>query len=172
MCGLDYRTERKWGEKSDAGTFSNVISGIAQVRMPDSFPVKRPVTILSWGKPVLNDYPQMEEGSHMNKTSAVDPDKWMPIADELGIRADAPRLASCREATRRAKPRGGITVPPLQKLLLGPHAPLPKLRTCESMRDPTKTEQHERGIVPYGSKHHKRNHCVFTGAGGFVKYAG
>merc|ERR1712151_810782 len=78
-----------------------------------------------------------EEGNEM-EPQIVDPNKWMPISDELQQRADHPRFARCREATRRAKSRKEIQVDPLQKLLLGPHASLPRLaklqedRKCDS----------------------------------------
>jgi len=179
MCGLDYDTERQSNMKSDAGTFSNVVSGIAVVRMPNVYPVKRPLQILSWGTPVKGGSPEPLDGFAAMKEDFVNPDVWMPIADELGLRPNEPRLAECREATRRAVKRGGVQVPPLQQLLLGPHSSLPKLARCESMRlgrhqtvDPSGIHNLERGITPHGSKLPTRNHRISTSSVGFLKYSG
>ena len=36
-CGIDFRHERMWNEKSDAGTFNNKIHSTAKVRIPDGY---------------------------------------------------------------------------------------------------------------------------------------
>lgn len=169
LCGIDYVAERMWGLKQDGGTFDNKITGIAKIRIPDNYPKRRPIHIVSWGHPSLNrrEIPD-EDGAikHM-----IDPNIWMPIADELGIRADAPRLAACREASRRAVPRKGVEVPPMQKLLLGTHPSLPKLAGVEKNRDHNAHPDVERGCS-FGAKPKKRQHRIFTSAGGFVRYSG
>merc|ERR1712176_1431225 len=45
QCGIDYCAERLWNLNSDAGTFNNKVHGSAQVRTPNGFPKKRPISI-------------------------------------------------------------------------------------------------------------------------------
>jgi len=169
LCGIDYGAERMWGEKQDGGTFDNKIQGIAQVRIPNAYPKKRPISIVSWGRPSLNSNHEDPDDKEVRKM--VDPSRWMPISDELGQRADAPKLAACREASKRAVARKGSEVPAMQKLLLGPHASLPELAKIERNRDPKMSPDEERGCH-FGGKPKKRQHRVFTSAGGFVTYHG
>lgn len=169
-CGIDYGSERLWGGKSDAGTFNNTVHGEAKVRIPDGFPQKRPITIVSWGEPSLNWVAKEEKDEDGNAVplAVIDPCKWMPISDELKQRADHPRFAACREATRNAKSKRGIEVTPLTKLLLGPHASLPRMARMqeERMEPEEKSGQHAKKVV------RRRAHCIFTSAAGFVRYHG
>jgi len=164
LCGLDYVSERSLGESSEAGTFDNKIHGEAQARIPDNFPKTRPVRIVSWGQPVLNFQPEEEERG----PSVVPPEKWNPLADFLGKRPDSPKLAGVRDACKRVPRRRGVQVPPLQKLLLGPHASLPRLEKVEKGRDPAVDEDQERS----GGRVGKRQHRIYTAAAGFISYNG
>lgn len=164
-CGLDYRSERMWGEQSEGGTFNNRIHGVAQMRIPDAYPKVRPLTILSWGRPMLNWTP---DDDNVADKPIVAPEKWSPIADQLGIRADAPRFAKVREATRKAKSRREVEVPELERLLLGPHASLPRLASVEAQR----TAQDFATKSSPTPKKKMREHRIFTSAGGFIRYNG
>lgn len=175
-CGLDYVSERKMGTFSTGGTFDNKIHGVAQIRIPDKYPVQRPMHIISWGRPMLN--PSGDELA-AGPDAQVAPEKWMPIAEELGIRADNPRFAKVREASRKAVSKREVEVPELQKLLLGPHASLPRLAQVEAMRAHADAGG-ERGSIsahtspspgPVAGKK-KRKHRIWTQAAGFVEYHG
>lgn len=173
-CGIDYVSERLWNAGSDGGTFDNKIHGVAKVRIPDGYPVcGKPMTILSWGNPSLVFSPPEEKEEGL--PSIVDPNKWMPIADELGQRADSTRFAACREATRKAVTRRSVEVPALQKLLLGPHSSLARAFEKD---DPSISRSPSRGPQPNGtegaspSPKKKRQHRIFTAAAGFVRYVG
>lgn len=172
QCGIDYVSERLWGQKSDAGTFSNKAVTSTRVRIPNGYPCQRPITIVSWGKPTLNWNPHHEKDDDGNllKPIVVDPNKWMPISDELKQRADHPRFAGCREAIKRAKSHRPIEVEPLQKLLLGPHCTLTKTAKLSKLHD----KANSTGMLDAtpGKKVKKRAHCIFTSAAGFVRYAG
>jgi len=181
-CGIDYTCERLWNTKSVSGTFDNRVHSTAQVRIPDCFPKERPISILSWGEPKLNWSPADDSDNDGNllRPLTIDPSKWMPIADELQQRADLPRFAGCRAATKRADSRRGIQVKPLQKLLLGPHTSLAKLAACDqtltnaspaAMEAAAMKHLEETGTFP-PKKIRPRQHCIFTAAAGFVKYAG
>lgn len=164
-CAIDYRSERLWGGKSDGGTFNNRIHGVAKIRIPDNYPTQRPLVILNWGKPTLNYEPPDEPDGEKRPIS---PSTWMPIADELQMRANHPRLAECREATRRCKTRKEVHMPPMQRMLLGPHPLLPHLERVEHNR--AKAEHSKDGV---GSKPiKKRTHRVCTSAAGFVTFHG
>lgn len=181
-CGIDYVGERLWGLKADGGTFNNRIHSSARVRIPDGFPRKRPIVIVSWGSPQLNWQPGDETDDDGNPLRPVhiDPAKWMPISDELKQRADRPRFARCREATKRADSRRGIEVAPMQKLLLGPHASLQKMAACDpdlanmssAAREAAVARLVEEGFPVPPKKVKPRQHRIFTAAGGFVRYAG
>lgn len=166
-CGIDYASERMSGDVGRS-TFDEKIFGMAQVRIPDDFPRKRPLTIVTWGKPSLKEMPTEDSET----PEFVPPEQWMPIASELGLRAQDPRFAKCREAAKRAslKANKGVEVPPLQRLLLGPHASLPRLAQCDTSPGLGDT------IGTMGSdempKRKKRQHRVWTSAAGFVKYEG
>lgn len=171
QCGIDYNSERLWGQKSDAGSFDNKATTSARVRIPNGFPKQRPITIKSWGSPSLNwvQHREKDEDGNLLKPVIVDPSKWMPISDELGQRADHPRFAMCREATKRAISNRPIQVEPLQKLLLGPHSSLQKTAKLTKMNDKAKST----GELDYTpSRNKKRSHRIFTAAAGFVRYAG
>jgi len=183
-CGIDYYGERLWNTKSDAGTFDNRIHSTAVVRIPDNFPAKRPLTLLSWGTPALNWSPadDRDDDGNPSKPVMIDPSRWMPISDELKQRADLPRFAACRQATKRADSKKGTEVKPIQKLLLGPHASLAKLAKCAEMgldSDLTPRAKEakalrlleEKGEFP-PKKVKMRQNCIFTSAAGFVRYAG
>lgn len=180
-CGIEYCAERMWNEKTVNGTFDNKIHGTATVRLPDGFPKRRHMVILSWGKPKLNwspadDLPEGERNKRKDRhkegeDTIIDPDTWMPIADELKLRPDHPRLARAREVTRRTKTQTGIEVAPTQKVLIGRH---PSLRTCVKHiggHEASKQTASDgsKAMVP---KKAPRQFCIYTAAAGFVKYAG
>jgi len=162
-CGIDYGSERMWGGTN--ATFDNKVIGIARVRVPEGFPSARPLQIESWGKPVLN-FKNLDEvqgaDSPAKKGGAIDPNSWMPIADELKLRADDPRLAACRDSTRRMKTNTTSDVPAMQRLLLGTHATLHDLANVEMKNGQAKGTLVKR----------KREHRIFTSAAGFVRYSG
>jgi len=186
QCGIDYCSERAYGETS---TFDNVCHGVATMRIPDDYPRRRPV-FLSWGRPSLG---MPEERKQTNaKASAVSPAHWMPIAQELNLPANHPRLGKCREASRRAtEKKRGLEVSPLQKMLLGPHMSLPKLVEHEeaatrlglrSSAGGGGLEESPGGFggglseggspsPPRGATR-KREHRIYTAAAGFVRYSG
>jgi len=178
QCGIDYVGERLWNEKSDGGTFDNLIYGRATIRVADSYPQGKGLTVVSWGRPSLfwNRIEEFDENG-VPIQDFVDPDKWMPISDELKLRADMPRFAACREATRKANSRRPIEMAPMQSLLLGPHASLPRIAATtdkvafNKAASPMKTDGGVEGATPSPIKK-KRQHRIFTAAGGFVRYAG
>jgi hypothetical protein len=182
QCAIDHQHERLWNTKSDNGTFDNRVHSTAMVRIPDGFPRKRPINILSWGKPALNWSPAAEMDDDGNPLRPVfqDPSKWMPISEELRQRADLPRFAGCREAARRATSLRSHETKPLQKLLLGPHASLAKLAACDhnlvGMTPKSREAAALRLLEDQGSfppkKVKPRQHRIFTAAAGFVRYAG
>merc|ERR1719436_2143707 len=61
-CGIDYYSERCYGETSDGSTFDNVCHGVATLRIPDGFPKQR-LVFISWGRPALGDPPEIEKPS-------------------------------------------------------------------------------------------------------------
>lgn len=181
-CGIDYSGERLWNTKSVNGTFDNTIHTVAMVRIPDGYPRQRPLTILNWGKPHLNWSPtdDRDEDGNPLRPVLLDPSKWMPISDEIGQRADLPRFARCREATRRADSKHGLRTKPLQKLLLAPHPPS-LIKMANIGLDTTNMSTSERqaaaqrlteesGKTPKKVKIKERK--IFTACGGFVRYAG
>lgn len=137
-CPIEYFAERLMDTKSDNGTFANKVRGIAQVRIPNTFPQKRSLLIESWGSPTLN--PPDEGLKDPRKPKAVPPTQWNPIAHELGIPPASERMAKCinasKVATQRLEKRKKIVkVPELQRLLLGPHASLPRLAKIEAIEN-------------------------------------
>lgn len=180
QCGIDYVGERLWNQQTDASTFDNKIKGVASIRIPDGFPKQHAIKIVSWGRPSLNATEQLDPNGVPLEDGFIDPNKWMPISQELGQRADMPRFGACREATRQAhagaKARRAVEVAPLQKLLLGPHASLPRLAAMSSPTrssnpaSPTSPGIGVEGATPSPKK--KRQHRIFTAAAGFVRYAG
>jgi len=181
-CAIDYHGERLWNTKSDAGTFDNKVHSTAMVRIPDGYPRKRPITILTWGAPQLNWTPasEVDEDGNPLRPVKIDPSKWMPISEELQQRADLPRFATCRAATLKCDSRRGAETKPLQKLLLGPHASLAKLAAVDQSQigmSPKSREAaaarliEETGQFP-PKKVKPRQHRIFTAAAGFVRYAG
>lgn len=181
---IDYHGERLWGTKSDSGTFNNRVRSTAMLRIPQGFPQKRPLTIVSWGAPTMNWKPDQETDDDGNplKPVMIDPSKWMPISDLLQERADLPRFAKCRQATKLADSRKGQQTKPLQKLLLGPHASLSKLARTQDESDFAGMSPESRmaasfrltggsGTFP-AKKVKPRSHRIYTAAAGFVRYAG
>jgi len=162
-CGLEYVGERKWGDKSDSGTFNNKVHGVAQVRISNDFPDKRPLTLVSWGKPVLNFIPKPSE---VGEAKFIDPGLWNPLSDLLGVRADSPKMETVRrltrEANRKAALRASGQAAGVQKMLLGPHPSL------------TQMAKAERAMAAGGTSApaKMKQRTVFTAAGGFVKYVG
>jgi len=153
-CGIDYCSERCYGEGC---TFDNVCHGIAKLRIPDSYPKKRPV-IVSWGRPMLGPLLDVKDNEGSNETN-----------ESMGSTL-SPKAAGKRRATAK---RRSVAVTPLQKLLLGPHVSLPRLVQQEeraknapvsSPRAPSK----ERGESPV----RERQHRIFTASAGFVRYNG
>merc|ERR1712187_559954 len=133
QCGIEYAMERIANGGAN-GTFSNKVTGVAHIRIHDAFPRKRPMHIISWGQPQLNWDPGEDEED--GNAGGVDPAKWMPIGNAIGKRPDDPSMAACRTATQEltkklTKARRNVEVPEIQKLLLGPHASLPRLAQVE-----------------------------------------
>jgi len=155
-----------------------MIHGIAKVRIPDGYPQTKHLTIVSWGKPTFNHTEEggLDEDGVEVKSGFVDPNVWMPISEELQLRADHPRFAACREATRRANKQRAIEVNSEQAMLLGPHASLPKLAAKASMPGSKEfgspTSEGSPAKSPSSDKKKKRQHRIFTSAAGFVRYAG
>lgn len=174
QCGIDYCGERLWNLKSEAGTFDNLIQGVARIRIPDEFPKIRKFTIESWGQPSLNsthwEKPDEDEETVPGPTM-VDPNVWMPISQELDTSPGLPRFAGCREATRKAVSNRPVKMPPLQKLLLGPDKSVGKFAAASPPRvapDPADAG----GMTPSPQKKKHREHRIFTAAAGFVRYHG
>merc|ERR1719199_1429303 len=126
--------------------------------------------MISWGRPTLNwtQAEELDENGAPMPQDFIDPSKWMPISDELGLRADLPRFAACREATRKANVRRPIEMHPLQSLLLGPHATLPRLASTTGLDQspfkggsPGKGDGGVEGATP-SPKKKKRQHRIFT----------
>mmetsp|Transcript_5996 Transcript_5996/g.14289 ORF Transcript_5996/g.14289 Transcript_5996/m.14289 type:complete len:360 (+) Transcript_5996:161-1240(+) len=168
-CGLEYASEHMLGAKGEGGFSDHRIHSEALVRFSNSFPRRRPLHIVSWGEPVLNWSPT---GTEDENPVAVDPEIWMPIAEELGVRPDDPSLEACRALTREAtgrkaaRDRRGVEVPELERLLLGPHASLPRLAAA------TQNLLKDRDLCHGPPGPRKRAHTVYTPAAGFVRYAG
>jgi len=174
-CGIDFVSERLWGQKQVGGTFDNKIHGVAKVRIPDKYPKVRPIHILSWGRPVLNWKPEED----LERVAQVDPSHWSPIGDQLTVRANHPRLAQCRDAAHKAfkatltrsttLSQSQIDVPSPQRDLPSPHASLPRLA------DAARSAGEGRAAAGAGggeSKPKQRQHRIWTQAAGFVTYNG
>jgi len=181
-CSIDYQGERLWNTKSVNGTFDNKVHTVAMLRIPDRYPKQRPIAIVNWGNPHMNWSPtdDRDEDGNPLRPVLIDPSKWMPISDELQQRADLPRFARCREATRRADSKHGIQTKPLQRLLLGSHPhSLTKLAavgvdhrnlSASERRASAHRLMEETGELPKKVKVKERK--LFTACGGFVRYAG
>jgi len=171
-CAIEYFAERLMDTKSNNGTFNNKVRGVAQVRIPNGFPQKRPMHIVNWGRPTLNapDTDKMLEDPR--KPKSVDPGQWNPLAGELGVPATSDRLAKCRVlskevASRLEHRRKIVKVPELQKLLLGAHASLPRLAKMQAnLVSPDMSAENS----PQPPR--LRKHTIYTPATGFVSYAG
>lgn len=178
-CGIDYCNERLFRASQSKSTFDNTVHGVALARIPNGFPRKRPMHLLSWGKPVLYYVPDEENKVVSGKTGAAEVNayQWLPIASELGCRPDEPRLEKCRDAARRVVPRDGFEVKPLQRLLLGPHASLPRLARMDEVLANAKEQvvKTQNSVPPQEVPVHspkKRKHRIWTSAAGFISYAG
>mmetsp|Transcript_71495 Transcript_71495/g.205069 ORF Transcript_71495/g.205069 Transcript_71495/m.205069 type:complete len:566 (-) Transcript_71495:71-1768(-) len=183
VCGIDYCSERAYGETSENSTYDNLCYGVATMRIPDGYPRKR-LVFLGWGKPSLGSPPQKKE-------AAASPDSWMPIAGELSLPSGHPRLGKIREAAKKATSKQRpLEVSPLQKMLMGPHLSLPQLVESEAAHVKLIGGQPGSGSgaggagggLPTGSEAglgaslaaptRKRNHRIYTAAAGFVRYSG
>jgi len=169
-CGIEYSSEHTMEAKGEGGFYDNRIHSNALVRFSSHFPQRRPLRIISWGRPVLNWSPTADDAG--GPPQSVDPEIWMPIADELGVRPDAPQMMTCRALTREATGRKvardarGVEVAELERLLLGPHASLPRL--AAATHSVLTNDRRNPGMaLP-----RKRSHVVYTSAAGFVRYAG
>jgi hypothetical protein len=167
-CPVDYVTERKFNMDSAEGTFENTVRGFAEVRIPKDFPAKN-MRILSWGNPTLID--RSSKSTKLRKRHAanmiVSPKLWSPIAQELSIRADHPRLAHIRSAIERVK--GGahkedIGPDPVRKLLLGPSHDAPL-----HLHEKADAEAKEMKSKPRAKK---REFGIHTASAGFIRYSG
>lgn len=181
QCGIDYVGERLWNEKCLASTFDNMISGTASVRIPDGYPKQQGIKILNWGRPTLTPDEQKGQKGIATGDTFINPNTWMPISAELSQRSSEPRFAKCREATRQAhagiRARRPLEVDPVQKLLLGTHTTLPRLAAAHHAKEGTNVSSPSaaQGVSVEGatpSQKKKRQHCIFTAAAGFVRYAG
>lgn len=169
-CGVDYATERLGEDSSEGGTFDNKLCGVAEVRVLPNFPKERPITVVSWGAPSMFSGPEMCDSG-----KGVDPDIWNPLADLLGCRPDDPRLRSVNEAARRAaatRSKGSLSVPPMQKALLGPHPALPQLARCASEAGQPGSRGAAASGEAGGTVKKMRKHKIFTAACGFVEFHG
>jgi hypothetical protein len=182
QCGIEYSAERM-AHGGENGTFGNKITGVALIRLSNNFPRKRPLRIISWGQPQLKGDEPADDDEDDKKATGVDPSKFLPIGDELGKRPDDPSMAACRNVSREltmkmAKRRAQVEVPELQKLLLGPHASLPRLAQCErAARSQTSLAAEDRNplLSPQQSMAKpaaRRQHTIWTQAAGFIRYAG
>lgn len=171
-CAIDYSGERLWGLKSDATTFNNRIMGVAKIRIPSTFPEKH-MLMESWGRPTFNWIPGSDTDipDDSDKPIAVDPDLWMPIADELKVRPSVLQLAKCRALSRQASMRAhlskkrGPEIPEMQRLLIGPPPPLAKLAAAE--------QRLADGVIRgHSSQQKTRQRTVLTASSGFVTYVG
>jgi len=186
QCGLDYVSERLWNGNTEGGSFDNKIKGVASLRIPDGYPQQRGITIASWGSPSLNATEQVDPNGAPFGDGFIDPNKWMPISQELSQRPDLPRFGACREATRKAHAnikarRLPVKVAPLQKLLLGPHSSLPRLAATQGIDLSSGVASPPAGAYASSpgsgggstpSPKKKRQHRIFTAAAGFVRYEG
>jgi len=178
-CPIEYFAERLWGQKSDGGTFNNKIHGVAQVRIPLDFPEKSHLRVAGWGSPGFMVSPHEDaKVTGVEPPTAVDPLIWMPISEELSLRPDIHRFKACRSESRIASRRAdvqrkrGVQVPELQKLLLGPHASLPKLAAAEQKIITGSPDDGRKMIVKPPRTVPPRKHRIFTASSGFVSYAG
>lgn len=178
-CGIDYMSERQWGLKQNGSTFDNRVSGVAQVRIPDLFPGKKGLQVVSWGHPVLNI---KSGGASIKKSTSSQPlskksinaDHWMSLAAELGMRPDNPRFVAVRDAIRRADLKGNadgtVKVERLQKLLFGPHPSLPSLVKAETSLEGANSQGLDSTCSTKDPK--MRQFRVWTSCAGFVRYEG
>lgn len=165
-CPLDYVIERKWGTNRAEGTFDNTVRGYATVRIPKEFP-RKPLVVLSWGNPsLLFDY-RVSEKLHGTKAEAqtVSPKIWSPLAAELNLRPDMPRLAelrvTCERVDNKQKQKAGLKTRATQKTLYGP-TPSPSLPGF------AKADQSDSG----DKKKKMRQFGMHTACGGFVRFDG
>merc|ERR1712087_721909 len=106
----------------------------------------------------------------------------MPIAEELGKRSDGAGMAECRSLTKaatqlaKAKQKRGTEVPELDRMLLGPHASLPRLARMQRGNSQTATTDLGSSTATLKLAEPKkvktRKHKIFTSACGYVDYAG
>lgn len=176
-CPIEYSAERLMDVNSEAGTFNNKIHGVAQVRIPNNYPQRRPVYIVSWGQPTL-----IPPGPDQHQLSAPEVG-MLPLATELGVNPTSDRMTSCIKACRDVQhrmddKRKQVKVPELQRLLLGPHASLPRLAKMEETwaMEQSNTDN-GKGARPASTSLHGlatrvRSHRLFTPAVGFVSYNG
>jgi len=145
-CGIDYCSERLYG---DTSTFDNMIQGVAVLRIPDEFPTKRPVFV-SWGRPTLSS--DKNKDLAQKKAKAVDPEQFLPIANEVGLRPDHPRFKSVRDTVKKTAKE--MNSPPPKS------TSLPRL-----------VRQESQGLNSTQTKT-VRQHRMHTSACGFISYAG
>lgn len=209
-CGLDYNSERMWGMQQTAWTYDNKIHGVAEVRIPDNFPEKRPIKLISWGAPVLNWSPddrKPEDRAPPPQSMALTGDRaappmvrgrtvkdafplpvtrrativqapvHSPIAHELNIRPDHPRLAQVRETTRRcsiSKNRKSIIEVPENLRESFPGLSEGFLTDFSESFPGLSKEAHNLPLLDARASRKKslRKHIVFTSAGGFIDFDG
>jgi len=190
-CGIEYTHERLCNIQRDNSTFDAKIRGVAQVRLPNAYPEKGQLHILSWGQPSLNWLPEEDASDRPGEPGAfVNPKDWMPIAGELTLRADGDRMAACRMAVQRAAVRTQdrkrnakrmVDIGEIQGLTLGPHAALPRLAKMEKKKAEAQEElsastklsdTFRAQTAPAGAPRKQRTHRIWTQASGFVTYAG
>jgi len=175
QCPIDFKGERLWNTKSVNGTFDNLVHTVAMVRIPDGYPRQRPITIVNWGQPNLNWTPKddRDEDGNPLRPVTLDPSKWMPISQELQQRADMPRFARCRDATRRADSKHGLQTKPLQKLLLAPHSSsLIKMASIGPDKNLAAAQRLMDGGDAPPKKVRSKQRMLCTSCAGFVRYAG
>lgn len=188
-CGLDFETERSWGDKQDGGTFDNKVHGIVLVLLPDKWPIgDKQMEILEWGPPVINwTPPQGKEQKFVDIRPAWH--YWLPLARELNERPTATRFKSFRLSDTFAhdyvQPKP--TLDPVSQALLGRHdfqkiqkgtgkmeseSPKSPKKTPKKSFSPKKVGSPFAAELPSSKETPKRRHTIFTAAAGFVPYDG
>lgn len=169
-CAIEYFAERLLNDDSESGTFGNKVSGVAEVRIPNAWPRKRPIHILGWGNPTLNP-PDVEPGPKQKAAPSQD-------AKERSSSQPSQRQGLLKDPSRAQgrvrQKRKVVKVDDLQRLQLGAHASLPRMESSRNL-DEVKALDRKTGANDYpaaAAERRPRKHRVFTPACGFITYEG
>jgi len=170
-CGIDYVSERLWKNTS---TWDNCVHGVAEMRIPDEFPGSKSMRVISWGNPVLNHSSKNDEKHGIAPIArSIDAKIWSPLADQLHLRPDDPRLAKVREASNRLSLSDPLKTGPMRKLLMSSNPSLPKLAEAERQENLLDVPAVSSLKSTFSKAPHKqREHRIWTQCAGFVRYAG